>query len=48
MTTAYNIIYSPKALQDLSELYEYIRFTLQVPKAAEKAGQQHKKNNSFP
>ena len=36
MSTTYNIIYSPQAFLDLSELYEYIRFTLQVPKAAEK------------
>ncbi len=36
MSTTYNIIYSPQAFLDLSELYEYIRFTLQVPKTAEK------------
>jgi len=36
MSTTYNIIYSPQAFLDLTELYEYIRFTLQVPKTAEK------------
>lgn len=36
MSTTYNIIYSRQAFLDLSELYEYIRFTLQVPKTAEK------------
>lgn len=36
MSKTYNIIYSPQAFLDLSELYEYIRFTLQVPKTAEK------------
>lgn len=35
MSTTYNIIYSPQAFLDLRELYEYIRFTLQVPKTAE-------------
>lgn len=32
MSTTYNIIYSPQAFLDLTELYEYIRFNLQVPK----------------
>ena len=36
MSTTYSVIYSPQAFLDLSELYEYIRFTLQVPKTAEK------------
>ena len=36
MSTTYNIIYSPQAFLDLTELYEYIRFNLQVPKTAEK------------
>lgn len=36
MSTTYNIIYSPQAFLDLSELYEYIRFNLQVPRTAEK------------
>ncbi|APW18821.1 type II toxin-antitoxin system RelE/ParE family toxin [Gardnerella swidsinskii] len=36
MSTTYNIIYSPQAFLDLTELYEYIRFTSQVPKTAEK------------
>ena len=36
MSTTYNIIYSRQAFLDLSELYKYIRFTLQVPKTAEK------------
>lgn len=36
MSTTYNIIYSPQAFLDLAELYEYIRFTLQVPKTAGK------------
>ncbi|ADB14235.1 type II toxin-antitoxin system RelE/ParE family toxin [Gardnerella swidsinskii] len=36
MSTTYSVIYSPQAFLDLTELYEYIRFTLQVPKTAEK------------
>ncbi|WP_276769553.1 type II toxin-antitoxin system RelE/ParE family toxin [Fannyhessea vaginae] len=36
MSKAYSIIYSPQAFLDLTELYEYIRFNLQVPKTAEK------------
>ncbi len=36
MSTTYNIIYSSQAFLDLSELYKYIRFTLQVPKRAKK------------
>ena len=36
MSKSYSIIYSPQAFLDLTELYEYIRFTLQVPKTAEK------------
>lgn len=36
MSTTYSVIYSPQAFLDLSELYKYIRFTLQVPKTAEK------------
>lgn len=35
MSTSYSVIYSPQAFLDLVELYEYIRFTLQVPKTAE-------------
>ena len=36
MSKAYSIIYSPQAFLDLTELYKYIRFNLQVPKTAEK------------
>ncbi|MDK7785647.1 type II toxin-antitoxin system RelE/ParE family toxin [Bifidobacterium sp. UMB6791A] len=36
MSKSYSIIYSPQAFLDLTELYEYIRFTLQVPRTAEK------------
>lgn len=36
MSTTYSVIYSPQAFLDLTELYEYIRFNLQVPKTAEK------------
>lgn len=36
MSKSYSIIYAPQAFLDLTELYEYIRFTLQVPKTAEK------------
>jgi len=30
MSTAYSIIYSPEALDDLKEIYAYIAFTLLV------------------
>lgn len=36
MSTSYGGTYSPQAFLDLTELYECIRFTLQVPKTAEK------------
>lgn len=36
MSKSYDIIYSPQAFLDLAGLYEYIRFTLEVPKTAEK------------
>lgn len=36
MSKSYDIIYSPQAFLDLTGLYEYIRFTLEVPKTAEK------------
>ncbi|WP_421775747.1 type II toxin-antitoxin system RelE/ParE family toxin [Gardnerella sp. KA00288] len=36
MSTTYSVIYSPQAFLDLTELYEYIRFNLQVPKTAKK------------
>ncbi|WP_298580074.1 type II toxin-antitoxin system RelE/ParE family toxin [uncultured Olegusella sp.] len=35
MSKVFSIIYSPQALLDLAELYEYICFNLQVPKTAE-------------
>lgn len=35
MSTTYSVIYSPQAFLDLTGLYEYIRFNLQVPKTAE-------------
>ena len=31
MSKTYKVIYSPQAFQDLTEIYEYIRFTLQAP-----------------
>lgn len=36
MSKSYDTIYSPQAFLDLAGLYEYIRFTLEVPKTAEK------------
>lgn len=36
MSKSYSIIYSPQAFLDLTELYKYICFTLQVPKTAQK------------
>lgn len=36
MSKTYKVIYSPQALQDLTEIYEYIRFTLQARIAANK------------
>lgn len=36
MSTTYSVIYSPQAFLDLTKLYEYIRFNLQVPKTAKK------------
>ncbi|HGI3718834.1 TPA: type II toxin-antitoxin system RelE/ParE family toxin [Streptococcus agalactiae] len=35
MSKTYKVIYSPQALQDLTEIYEYIRFSLQARVAAE-------------
>ncbi|HEY9575389.1 MAG TPA: type II toxin-antitoxin system RelE/ParE family toxin [Lachnospiraceae bacterium] len=35
MNKAYKVIYSSQALQDLTEIYEYIRFTLQARIAAD-------------
>lgn len=35
MSKTYKVIYSPQALQDLTEIYEYIRFTLQARIAAD-------------
>lgn len=35
MSKTYQVIYSPLALQDLTEIYEYIRFTLQARIAAD-------------
>ncbi|WP_446451418.1 type II toxin-antitoxin system RelE/ParE family toxin [Tuanshanicoccus lijuaniae] len=35
MSKTYRVIYSPQALQDLTERYEYIRFSLQARIAAE-------------
>ena len=36
MSKTYKVIYSQQALQDLTEIYEYIRFTLQARIAANK------------
>ena len=35
MNKTYKVIYSPQALEDLTEIYEYIRFTLQARIAAD-------------
>ncbi|MBF4807861.1 MAG: type II toxin-antitoxin system RelE/ParE family toxin [Lancefieldella rimae] len=35
MSNHYKVTYTPQALQDLTELYEYICFILRTPKAAE-------------
>lgn len=35
MSNHYEVTYTPQALQDLTELYEYICFILRAPKAAE-------------
>lgn len=35
MSKTYKVIYLPQALQDLTEIYEYIRFTLQARIAAD-------------
>lgn len=35
MSDSYSIIYSPKAKEDLKEIYSYIAFTLLVPGTAE-------------
>ena len=35
MSKTYRVIYSPQALEDLTEIYEYIRFTLQARIAAD-------------
>ena len=36
MNDPYSVVYSPKAMDDLREIYSYIAFTLMVPKTAEK------------
>ena len=35
MSKTYKVIYSPQSLEDLTEIYEYIRFTLQARIAAD-------------
>ena len=35
MSKTYKVIYLPQALEDLTEIYEYIRFTLQARIAAD-------------
>ena len=35
MSKTYKVSYSPQALEDLTEIYEYIRFTLQARIAAD-------------
>ena len=35
MSKTYKVIYSPQALENLTEIYEYIRFSLQARVAAE-------------
>lgn len=36
MSASYSVIYSPKATEDLKEIYSYIAFTLMVPGTAER------------
>lgn len=36
MNKLYSVVYSPKAKDDLKEIYTYIPFTLSVPTTAEK------------
>ena len=36
MNKLYSVVYSPKAKNDLKEIYTYIAFTLSVPTTAEK------------
>lgn len=36
MSDSYSVVYSPEAMDDLSEIYSYIAFTLLVPETAEK------------
>ena len=36
MSKTYIVIYSPQALEDLTEIYEYIRYTLQARITADK------------
>ena len=36
MNKLYSVVYSPKAKDDLKEIYTYIAFTLSVPTTAEK------------
>lgn len=36
MSDTCSVIYSPKAMEDLREIYSYIAFTLLVPETAEK------------
>lgn len=35
MSSSYSVIYSPKAMEDIKEIYSYIAFTLLVPSTAE-------------
>lgn len=35
MNSSYSVVYSPKAREDLKEIYSYIAFTLLVPSTAE-------------
>lgn len=35
MSGSYSVVYSPKAKDDLKEIYSYIAFTLMVPSTAE-------------
>lgn len=36
MSGLYSVVYSPKAMDDLREIYSYIAFSLMVPETAEK------------
>ncbi len=48
MSGSYSVIYSPKAKDDLREIYSYIAFTLLVPETAVGQVDRIKKSGAFP